>query len=58
MFFLLNYSFITLSPAVIAQIWILTEEPVIPIEIPTQEAKADLEVFFVNAEVKKSKCSM
>ena len=40
------------------QILILIAELLIPIKMPTKEAKAEIETYSVTAEVKISKCSI
>ena len=47
-----------LIPAVIAQIFNLIAELVIPIGIPTKEAKAEMETHPVIVEAKIRKCSI
>ena len=57
LFLFLKYWFILLIPAVIAQIISPIEELVIPIGIPTKEAKAKIETHPVTIETKISYCS-
>ena len=45
-------------PAIIAQIFISTAELLIPVGIPTKEAKEKLETHPLIAETKIRKCSM
>ena len=47
-----------LIPTVITQIFNPTVELVIPIGIPTKEARADMETHSVTVEIKTSKCSI
>ena len=47
-----------LIPVVIAQIFNFIAELVIPIGIPTKEAKAEMEIHPVTVEIKISKCSI
>ena len=55
--FLIFNSFCILIPAAIAQIFKLIAEFVIPIGIPTKEAKAEMETFPVILEVTINKWS-
>ena len=57
-FFFLIINLYFLIPAVIAQIFNPIAELVIPIGIPTKEAKAEIEIHPVIAEVKIRKCSI
>ena len=57
-FFFLIIDFYFLIPAVIAQIFNPTAEPVIPIRIPGKKAKAEIEIHPVTTEAKKKKCSI
>ena len=56
-FFLITDSYF-LIPAVIAQIFISTKELVIPLEIPTKQAKAEIKMHPVTVEAKISKSSI
>ena len=47
-----------LIAAVIAEIFHLTVELVVPIGLPTKETKAEIEIYPVTAEAKIGKCSM
>ena len=47
-----------LIPTVIAQVFNLIAQLVIPIRIPSKEAKAEIEMHPVTAEAKVRKCSM
>ena len=47
-----------LIPAVITQLFNPIAELVIPIGIPTKEAKAEMEIHPVTVEIKISKCSI
>ena len=47
-----------LFPAVIAQIFNPITELVIPVGIPSKEAKAEIEMHPITTEAKISKCSM
>ena len=47
-----------LIPTVITQIFNPTVELLIPIGIPTKEARADMETHSVTVEIKASKCSI
>ena len=58
LFFFLFFLIIDLIPAVIAQIFNLITEFVIPIEIPTKEAKAEIEIHPVTIEAKMRTCSI
>ena len=53
-FLIINLYF--LIPAVIAQIFTPVAESVIPIEIPSKEAKAAIETHSVTAEAQVRKC--
>ena len=57
-FFFLIINLYFLIPAVIAQIFNPIAELVIPIGIPTKEAKAEIEIHPVIVEVKIRKCSI
>ena len=56
-FFLLIIDLYFLIPAAIAQMFNPTAELVIPIGIPSKEAKAETEIHPVVAEAKIRKCS-
>ena len=57
-YFFFNYCLIFLIVAVIAQIFNPVVELVIPIGIPTKEAKAEIETHPAIAEPKIRKCSI
>ena len=57
-FFFLIIDLYFLIPTVITQILNSTTELVIPIEIPTKEAKAEMEMHTVAVEINISKCSI
>ena len=57
-FFFLIIDLYFLIPTVITQILNSTTELVIPIEIPTKEAKAEMEMHTVAVETNISKCSI
>ena len=57
-FFFLIIDLCFLIPAGIAQIFIPTAELVIPIGLPTKEAKVAIETHPVTAEAKISMCSI
>ena len=57
-FFFLIIDLYFLIPTVIAQIFNLIEELVIPIGIPTKEAKAEIETHPVIVQAKTRKCSI
>ena len=58
LFFFLFFLIIDLIPAVIAQIFNPITEFVIPIEIPTKETKAEIEIHPVTIEAKMRTCSI
>ena len=58
LFFFLIIDLYFLIPVVIAQIFNFIAELVIPIGIPTKEAKAEMETHPVTVEIKISKCSI
>ena len=55
---MLLFCFHVLIPAAIVQIFNPIAELVIPIAIPSKEAKAKMEIHPVNAEAKIWKCSV
>ena len=57
-FFYLIIDLYFLIPAVITQIFNPIAELLIPIGIPTKEAKAEMETHPVTVEIKISKCSI
>ena len=57
-FFFLIIDLHILIPVVIAQIFNPIAEPVIPIGIPSKEAKAETEIHPVIVEAKMRKCSI
>ena len=57
-FFFLVIDLYFLIPAVITQIFNPTAELVILIQIPTKEAKAEMETHPLTVEIKISKCSI
>ena len=57
-FFFLIIDLYSLLPAVTAKIFNPIPELVIPIVIPTKEAKAEIEIHPVTAEAKIRKCSI
>ena len=57
-FFILIIDLYSLIPAVIAQIFHAIAELVVPIGIPSNEAKAKIEIRPVVAEAKVRKCSV
>ena len=57
-FFFLIIDLYILIPAVVTQIFNPIAELVIPIGIPTKEAKTEMETHPVTAEISISKCSM
>ena len=57
-FFFLILDLCFLIPAVIAQIVNLIAELVIPIEIPSKEAKVEVEIHPLTAKAKMRKCSI
>ena len=58
LFFFLIIDLYFLIPVVIAQIFNFIAELVIPIGIPTKEAKAEMETHSLTVEIKISKCSI
>ena len=54
----LNYWLILFNSAVLAQIFNPIAELVIPLGIPTKDAKSEMETHPVIAEPKKRKCSI
>ena len=57
-FFFLIIGLYFLIPAVVTQIFNPIEEFVIPIGIPTKDAKEEMESHPLNVEIKISKCSI
>ena len=56
LFFFLIIDLYSLIPAVIAQIFIVAGELVIPTGIPNKETKAEMEILPVTVKAKISKC--
>ena len=56
--FILIIDFYFLIPAFIAQIFNPTAELIIPLQISSKEAKAEIEIYPVTVDVKIRKCSI